>query len=319
MRRTKQRLGVYTVLLFLLIAATVTLRTLALLWDFDFEFGYFGTSVAATASDWVLIAGSVLLISFVAVGGVLPLRASFSSSAFYLPSGLVGVALLFLSADYFKKVFIMISERAHLGFGIFNADTLLPLAVALLSLLSIGYLFLGALAGSRNNARRSLFGTIAAVFFSVYAIYLYFDPTLPINAPTKVLDEMAYVFTSAFFLFETRISLGRDKWNAYLGFGMTAALLTAASSLPALIVYLVRGELTAHSLSEAVLTLTLFIFTGTRVLQALVLRNDKKNPMAQFAEMATAAKEERAELDAAEDEGDGEPDNYTMTFDGEAK
>lgn len=322
MKRTKQCLGIYTVLLFLLILVTVTLKTVALFNDFDFETEYFKDSPLATVSDWMLVAGSLLMLSFIAVGRAEPLRASFSAPAFYLPSGLVGVALLFMSAEHFKSVFTAALENGNSALGIFKPETLLPLAVALLALASIGYFILGSLVNGRHDLLRSAFGITVAVFLSLYTAYLYFDTELPINAPIKVLDEMAYVFTSVFFLFETRISLGRDKWGAYLAFGMTASLLTAVSSLPALILYFTRGAVITHTLTEAVLTFTLFVFTSARVLHALSLRADKKSPLAELSEIMAEEKTENS-LEAeteADTSDDSEPDNYTMTFDeGEAK
>ncbi len=321
MKRTKQRLGIYTVLLFLLTMAAVTLKTLALLWDFDFETGYFGDSLLAKISDWILLLGALFSLSFLATGRITPLRASFSSPAFYIPSGLVGVALLFMSSELFTKVLASISENLHLGFGAFGRDLILPVSVALLSLLSIGYFALGSLTRSRRDTVRSTFGIITAAALSLYAAYLYFDTALPINAPTKVLDEMAYIFTSAFFLFETRISLGRDKWGAYLSFGMAAALLCASSSIPSLAVYFTRGKIITHTLAEAVLTFTLFIFTSARVLHAASLRADEKSPLAIISEIMTENKSTApAKTEESSDDAEGgEPDNYTMTFDDEAK
>ena len=325
MKRTKQRLGIYTVLLFLLIAAVVATRTLALLWNFNFETGYFEDKLFSSVSDWLTVVGVLLSLSYFAVGRSARLRASFSSPAFYLPSGLLGVSLLFLAGDKLKAVFTGIYENLYLGFGAFKPELILPFAVAVSALLAVGYFVLAPFTAHRLYLKRAALGIAVAVFLALYTAYLYFDTTLPLNAPMKVGSEMAFVFSSAFFLFETRISLGRDKWGAYLGFGMAAMLLTAAASVPALIIYLSEGRLVAESLTETVLLLSLFIFTSARVLHTLALRVDGKAPLAALAEKMTEREDTVAESsDTAEeksdDEGVDEPDNYTMTFDeGEAK
>lgn len=315
MKRMKQRLGIYTVLLFLLTVTAVILRTLALLYDFDFKTGYFDSKLLSGISDAVITVGVLFSLSYVAVGRCKALRTSFSSPAFYLPSGLLGVSLLFLSGEYFKSTFMKMFENSNLGFKVFTPQLTLELLLASLALASIGYCILGVFIEGRRDVTRGVFGIIAALFFAFYAAHLYFDTTLPINAPTKILDEIAYVFTAAFFLFETRISLGRDKWGAYLAFGMAAAILCAASSIPSLILYFTRGAVIAHSLTESVLTATLFIFIFARVLQALSLRLDKQSPIAVLAEMQPEISPEdlpNSQNDA--DSEDGEPYNYTMTF-----
>lgn len=320
MKKTKRRLGIYLLLLILITAAAVVLRTLACFNDFNPTTGYFDDKLIITVADWLTVGGVVLFLSYPIASGRVALRASFSSPMFYLPSGLVSVALLFLSAELLSKVWGLLSESSRLQDSLLTAELLIPLAVALLALCSIVYFLLGALIEGRCDTRRAAFGILAVLFLAVYAAYLYFDTKLPINAPTKVVDMMAYIFASAFFLFEVRISLGRDRWGAYLAFGMAAALLSGYSALPSLIVYLARGTLITNSLAEAALTMTLFIFITARVLHATRLRDDEKNPAAAAAELLSAARladmsaEVAEELDDDDESCDKEPDNYTMNF-----
>ena len=319
MKRTKQRLGVYTVLLFLLTVAAVSIKTVALIYDFDFNTGYFENKLFSSISDALLIVGVLLSLSYATAKWGESLRASFSSPAFYLPSGLVGVALLFMSGECFKSVFVRIAANPDLGFKVFTPELILELVLALLALISIGYFLLGTLIEGRRDSTRAILGIVTALFLSFYAAYLYFDTTAPINAPIKVLGEMAYVFTSVFFLYETRISLGRDKWSLYLAFGMASSILLAASSIPALVVYFTNGAVITRSITESTLSAALFVFTSLRVLHTFLLRKDRKSPIAGISEI-TSEKKEIVSDTALKDFDDGEPDNYTMTFDeGEAK
>ena len=88
---------------------------------------------------------------------------------------------------------------------------------------------------------------------------------------------MAYLFAALFFLYETRLSMGRERWGAYTAFGLIASLLTAYSSIPSLICYLATKNLISHSIYETVFTLSLFIFITSRLLVALFAEEDKES------------------------------------------
>ena len=100
---------------------------------------------------------------------------------------------------------------------------------------------------------------------------------MPVNATNKLTDQLAYLFCALFFLYEARISLGRDKWRAYGSFGLIAALFTAYSSIPALITYLINGEIISNSIEENILTLTLFIFITARLISLTTLKEKSES------------------------------------------
>jgi hypothetical protein len=76
---------------------------------------------------------------------------------------------------------------------------------------------------------------------------------------------MAYLFSAIFFVYETRITLGRALWKPYIIFGLITASLCAYSAIPSIILYIARGEILSLSITESILTLTLFIFSLSRV------------------------------------------------------
>ena len=86
---------------------------------------------------------------------------------------------------------------------------------------------------------------------------------------------MAYLFIALFFLYEIRLSLGRERWKQYIAFGFMAALLSAYSSIPALIVYFAKGKTISLSIYENVLTLMFFVFITLKLLLASYLTEDK--------------------------------------------
>jgi hypothetical protein len=108
----------------------------------------------------------------------------------------------------------------------------------------------------------------------MYVAYIYFDTSLPINAPTKIADEIAYLAIAMFFLGETRLSLGRESWRRYISFAFIGSILTAYSAIPNLIYYFAREESVSLSIYESLLTLAFFIFITSKIFLTPMLTKD---------------------------------------------
>jgi hypothetical protein len=106
---------------------------------------------------------------------------------------------------------------------------------------------------------------------------LNFDKRLPLNAPNKAVDTVTYLFVAIFFLYEMRLSMGREKWKHYLAYGYIASLLTAYSSIPAIITYFLNGRTISNSIYETILTMALCLFITLRVLMCATLAEDKES------------------------------------------
>ena len=301
MNENRNRLfSVYRPLLFLLLAVAVSFRTAALIMDFDPLSGYFNDKALISIADISAFAGSVLLLTYAPIKGSKErLIASFSTPETYIPTGIVGVALAFFSADCFIRYKDLGRTFSELMAAKNIHGMLMPI-LAILSLLAIGYFTLNATVERRASEARGAFGLFAVLFFALYAAYLYFDSSLPLNAPNKIIDQMAYLFSALFFLYEIRISLGREKWNLYMAFGFVSALLTATSSIPALIFYFSRGTIISNEIGENVLTLCLFIFIASRIMLASTLRPDVEsdfvNMMKEASQARNAYVDEKSEI-----------------------
>ena len=82
-----------------------------------------------------------------------------------------------------------------------------------------------------------------------------------------------------------RLSIGRVKWRSYIAFGFIAALLSAYSSIPALIYYFAESVEISVSIYEMMLSLALFIFITSRIILTCELIEDVESPFARiFAE-----------------------------------
>ena len=189
---------------------------------------------------------------------------------------MICAALLFLSAESFSSL-----KRGDPSLTVKSIlktpSKILLLIAATLALICIVNFFLTVLLSKKESEARAAFGIVVTIFLCVYAAYLYFDAKLPLNAPCKIVDEMAFLFSALFFCYETRLSLGREKWRAYVCFGLIASLLTAYSSIPTLILYFFGGVMISDSLTGAVLALTLCIYVSARTLLVGFLMKDEKS------------------------------------------
>ena len=280
MNKLKKLCGIYLFILFVAICAPSVLRTLALLLNFDYGSGYFteGKSLITAAS--VSLASLIFLLITFSFAAHVPekLRASFNSPATYIPVGAVGAALVFFATDAYLMLRnlgapVMQLIRAK------NSAAISGLALTVLAVSACVFFVANALIVEKSSLTRAFFGICTVLFLIFYFGYLYFDKTLPINAPNKIIDELAYISAASFFLFETRISLDKEYWKSYVTFGFIAATMTAYSSVPSVIVYFVNGEIISNSIFETALTFTLFIFILSRTVLALHLPEDNEDSL----------------------------------------
>ena len=253
-------LRLYLYLYTVAILTTVTLRTVSLTSFFNFETAYYSNSTLISVANAVLVAFLVLCLSYIFAGSRRSLVASFSSPATYVPTGISATSLIFLMQRLLKA----------------NSDKTVATVTtvcAALALLSAVHFFLNAFLAEERTRLRAGFAIATVMFLCSYAAYIYFGSALPFNAPNKIVDEMAYLFCALFFLYEARISLGRSIWHGYIAFGLISGILSAYSSIPALITYFAKGKSVSTSPEESLMTLALFIFISLRLVLVLSLRD----------------------------------------------
>lgn len=272
MKNSQKHLRIYLFSLFAIMLSASVLRTVAILRDLNFGTGYFDRKVLISIADAFVISMIVLSLSYPMITKKMRLVAVFDNVATNVPSGLASVALIFISAH-------LLSGGAASG-----SAGWLSVCSGLLALVSTAYFLYNALVVKKESRIRGGLCLAAVMFFTVYASYLYFDVSLPLNSPNRTVDMMAYLFTAAFFLFESRISLGRAAWRRYVTFGLIASLLCAYSSIPSIITYFVRGAVVSNSIAESALTFTLFIFITSRLLLISELREDEMSEVAALVE-----------------------------------
>ena len=270
-----KRTRIFIILMLLTTSVAVTLRSIACMNHLK-NFGYFENNTLITVSGIIIFISAAVLFSYIAFADKASLKPSFSSPSTYIPTGLVGVGLVFISralfyyADTCASMTTATPEEP-------NIKVIMAIATGIFAILSIVHFFLNAFLAESKTNLRAYFSLCTVLFLGLYATFLYFNNDLPINAPNKIVDQMAYLFASIFFLYETRISLGREKWRGYVSFGLIAAMLTAYSSIPALIVYFAKGKVISASIEENVLSFALFIFILARLCLTSTLPETREN------------------------------------------
>lgn len=282
--------GIYLPVFLVILPAVVALETVARL-NFLLPDGYYSSPLAANVAAWITVGASLFFLTYIFTARKdMRLIPDFSSPLNYGPSAIVSAALLFLAVHLFTTVDF--GESA-------SVNERLAIIPALLALAAISYFAASAISVKRRSVRRSDFGMLVLVFLCVYVAFIFFDGTAPVNSPTKIVNQFAYLSSALFFLYETRLSLGREKWRPYVSFAFIAALTCAYSSIPSLIVYFVNGTVCALSVYEIILTFSLFIFAVFKLFLVGELTEEKKSPLVE--KLTEYASEREAELRPAEE------------------
>ncbi len=331
--KNKARLfGIYLPVYIAVLCVSVVLRTVALFIDFQIDTGYFNSKTIITIADYFVVLTSMFLFTYIFTARKdIKLIPSFTSPATYVPTAVLFVSIIFMLraiADEYKAAKQLIEY-----YKVINTDDSAQIIYSqkiLLVLLAISFVFaictvvhllMTGLIESHSSTKRAYFGLCTTIFFAIYAAYIYFNTALPLNAPNKVLDQIAYLFFASFFLFEARLSIGREKWRGYIAFGFISSLLAAYSSIPSMIYYFATKAAVANNIYETALTFAVFIFITARVLLTGELVEDKPsetvNTLIAFAEDRNKKVRNVPELrDIVEIEGE-ELEAFTPTEDNE--
>ena len=301
----KRTTGIYLGSVLILTMVAVALRTVAVIKYLDVTTGYFSKNIFITVADAVAVCAVLIGASYLLFGNKeLRLIPAFEGGRSYVPSAAVMLSLLFLAMDLFAKY------QTDVG----SAFSIIKPIAGALALISIVGFFFSLLSTSGKDERLGWFGIATVAFFVLYSAHLYFDTALPLNSAVKSADRMAYLAAAAFFLFETRISLCRDKWWAYVSFGMIGATTTAYSAVPSLIMYFAKGQIISNSLYESILTLALFAFITLRVVMSLYFREDAESDFVKFIKETEALRETAEKHEHTDTTKDAE--NYSMDIQG---
>lgn len=274
----------YLIFLCTITGITVLLRSVASFLHLS-EHGYYEGKLAG-AADLAVLFGALLLLTFALTHWKdVPPRAAFNGPLTFVPAAPLAATLLFAGASLMLR-----KTEGSL------ARIALPL-LGIFAVIGALYFFFAVFFEKKQSDLRAVFGAILSLYLILYAGYLYFDTTLPINAATKICDQIAFIAAALFFLLETRVSLGRVHWAIYTAGGLCASLLTAYSAIPSLLVYIFEGRLMATSLEDLLVTVMLTAYIFCRTLLFLIAK--PQAPTALMAELQEKARLREEEVRAS--------------------
>ena len=326
MRRAPKLLGIHLLSVFSITLIAVILRTIASAASYNPTTGYYEASTLITVANCIAALTCILSVSYLILKKSTPkYLACFQHPLIYIPAGICCVALVFSASNTIRALsalpYAILSRQA-----LSNTANLFSLISVVLAFASIGYFILGHMIEERRSVERASFGIIFVAFLAVCALNLYFFSDAPINSQCKITDQIAFCAVGVFFLFDTRISLDREIWSGYIAFGSLAASLTAYSSIPSLIVYILNGDLLSASLFDIILMLALCIVISARLILTSMLPEDKRcetaeaiiklsTDRAEYMEQMSHARAHALYRMEENSQAEMDDDNYTIDID----
>ncbi len=333
MKKTTKLYTTHLMTMLVLAIAALALRIVAYFGDLDYSSGYFTDKLCINIGNALAIAACLISFLFAFLNKKeTKYRLNMHTPLLYIPAGITSVALIFFAAS--EIYYLVKLPGAFLSVETFSDNkNLLLFAVSILALVSIAYFMIESIFDKQRSPERGAFGIVFVLFLALLSAYTYFSDNMHMNSLIKITDQIAYVFAAVFFLYECRVALDREKWTGYIAFGGIAALLSAYSSIPALLVYFVKGELISRSLAENMLMLSIFLLVVSRLIMLLSSPEDKKSETVEAIDLMSSAR--RAEMEASalarvralenikeENSSDDEPvienvldDNYKLDID----
>lgn len=294
-RKFYGRYGIYAPLILLITLTATTLRTVAVLLGVN-AYGFFEADAIADTSAYITVAGVLLALTYpLTQRKARPIFRDGRAPLTYVPAAVLGICALLFGTSFAPHC-AMLLEGSVSG---------ITVSAALLLVLSVGAILYAAtvcLIESTLSDTRATFGMMTVMLWGVYTVYLHYDQTLPLNSPVKITDQMTYLALALFFLYEVRISIGREKQGCYGAFGMIAALLTSYSAIPNLILYIYNGRILSLSLSATILTVGTLVFIVSRLIANDSSPEDRPAPLMgeiiRISEARDAARAALAEVSA---------------------
>ncbi len=294
MKLKDRRLFIFLSLMLLFTLAACILRTTALKLDFNAETGFFRKEGLITTASVLILIAVLTALFYIFLGkprkDIVP---DFHGAATYIPSGLLALSLIFFAANT--------AFNSELSATAKPTEKLLSIIAVISALITILYLLSSFFLGRRYSALKGTLALFPIILLLSCAAKLYFDTSMPINAPNKSLDQLAFVFAMLFFTEEARLSLGREKWGAYAVTGLVASALTAYTSVPVILIYFINSitnksaAVISVRITSSVLLLALFIFITARVAVVTFLTSNRIGKLAAYIDEESVPEEELPE------------------------
>lgn len=256
--KTKRFYLLYLLTMPVVAAVTVTLRSVALLTEYEEAIGFYATPALAVASAALLLGVAVIAAIFTH-----ELRGLFVFSVDYrdLPTLFSG-SYLGLALPFFAVTLVLGAVKA--------APLILVFAIltAVAALIGAALFAVRGFDGSARGPRKAMLTLALAFFPTLFVLYLGFEGSMMIYEPVKLLATVTWILATFFFLGEARIALDRPKWALHTYMTAMTAILSATLALPNLLYHAVRGESLVGNTAHDFLALALFLYTAARLVAA---------------------------------------------------
>ncbi len=299
-----------------LVALTAAiLRTIALLAGYDAAAGYFTAATLPTVM-WALLAATVVILAVLSY----ELRGLFVPMLDYrdLPTLFSGV-FLSISLVFFAVLSFIAAVKIDLSVLPTAKMAMLFLILASLAALAGAAPFiLRAFRGEAAGASVAMLTLPTAALGLLVTLYFYFDGTMKMNEPNKLLAEAVWVLAGFFFLGEARIALSRAKWALHTCITVITVIFTATLSLPNLIYHAVKGTPLLGSTMHDFVILGVFLYALSRLVAAYATAKRSKAPEILYATDFAAAAADSTPLPPAPEAPTPTDDPDEETIDEEA-
>lgn len=243
--------------------------------------------------------------------GKISLATSERGIPFYFGNALLGASL----AAYALFSFPLFFETDKLESVSSPASGSFSLLCTLFAVIGVFFCIHNCLFPNAERNRRVVFGLSLPLFAVFNVLALYFDTTIPLNAPNKLFDQFTYVFVALYLLYELRILIAAPRYAAQCALGFITMVFTAANGFPSFIYMCRHRTPLSDNASHDVLMIALFLYVSIRMVRLLFTesaRNDCVLTLLTEAEHPAADLTLRADSIELEE---NEEENSQLTFD----
>lgn len=237
---------------------------------FDAETGFYLADAALPKTlQYGLFAVAVLYV----LAYFIPRLTKTSEFELKPPSSVIVFASAYTGFVFFA--FILSGVKSYLKImkdrNLLKNPDFFDIIIIILAIPAAMHFFSKITADGRRSDKRAILGLMPVLWCLAYVFILYFDRTILINNPHKILTQITFVAMALFLLFEARFPLGRPKSCAYLTFALIAQLLTGTLAVPNLLYFFKNAEpLKVSGESHALNNFLSTIMTGTPLVQSVL-------------------------------------------------
>ncbi len=306
MKKSKKMLVlIFAICSVVIAAAGGVLLTWAIAGEYDVTIGHFDAdAVLAPVSYGIMAAGVVLAAVLAVLSGKSKIKSGKNAGVFLSFSSVFAAILLFASVIF---GFFGSSVSVDSGYNVFMwLSNILGIAGAV-------SLFIFALSGSYRTGTGNVLSFCLPIYFIMRTLILYFDKTVAINSPVKVITQIAFIVFALFTTFDAGVYVGKEKMLPRYLFGCVAAVTVGGTvSLAALVSQFIVEGCFELSAVDTCMMFAFFLLACAKLHHAAFAISDNDEVTEADTETEPVAEIEGNESALTEDAADeAEEDQYS--------